>query len=205
MKERFASILFSEADLEAVVQQAVAAYLGHVHDVESQMLVSLEADLADLSPGDLPTPIDREALMAALHAALNAATTAAQGEFQGMVGRELVSWVAAEVLTMAAAQLATSAGILSAGGASGWATFGAGIVIGLVVDAVVTEFYNQHFDPVGELSGKLDASLSQMETLILQGTNESAGLQGRLHDYSARRNRFRRQAIQQAVLKPVTF
>lgn len=205
MQDRFAAILFSEADLEAVVQQVVAAYLGYVNDVESQMLVSLEADLADLSPGDLPTPIDREALTAALHAALSTATTAAQGDFQGMVGRELVSWVASEVLTMAAAQLATSAGILGAGGASGWATFGAGLVIGLIVDAVVTEIYNQHFDPVDELSSQLEATLSQMETLILQGTNESAGLQGRLHDYSARLNFIRRQAIQQAVLTPVTF
>ncbi|MBC7819950.1 MAG: hypothetical protein IAG10_23960 [Planctomycetaceae bacterium] len=200
MKERFAAILFSEADLEAVVEQAAAAFLTHVNDVESQMLVNLEADLANLGGSALPAVVDRSTLNAALQTALQEAATAAQADFRGMVGREIVSWVAAEVLTVAAAQLATSAGILGTGAASSWGTFGAGIVVGLIVDAVVTEIYNQQFDPIGELSRTLDASLSQMESLILQGTSDSAGLHGRLHDYSSRRNVTRREAIQKAVL-----
>ena len=205
MRDRFAETVFADADLEALVEHVVASYLRHVDDVESQMLVALKADLEQLSPGNRPAVVNRAALESTLQAALQQATTAAQAEFRGMVGRELVSWVAAEVLTVAAAQLATSAGILGTGAASGWATFGAGIVIGLIVDAVVTEIYQQQFDPIGELSATLDASLTQMEALILNGTTDAAGLQQRLHDYTARRNVARRQAIQQAVLTPVTF
>lgn len=205
MRDRFASIVFADADLEALVQHVVASYLRHVDDVESQMLVALKADLAELSPAEHPAVVDRAELESALQAALQQATTAVQAEFRGMVGRELVSWVAAEVLTVAAAQLATSAGILGTGAASGWATFGAGIVIGLIVDVVVTEIYHQQFDPVGELSATLEASLTQIEALILEGTTDAAGLQQRLQDYTSRRNVARREAIQEAVLTTVAF
>lgn len=205
MKARFAATLFSDADLEEVVQQVAASYLTYLSDVESQMLVNLEADLADLSVGNLPAVVDRAALSTALQSALQDASTAAHADFRGMVGREIVSWVASEVLTVAAAQLATSAGLLGTGAASSWGTFGASIVVGLIIDAVVTEIYNQQFDPTGELSRKLDASLDQIEALILQGTDDSAGLHGRLRDYSSQRNATRRQAIQQAVQAPLAI
>jgi hypothetical protein len=124
---------------------------------------------------------------------------------RGRVCSEIVSWVATEVLTVAAAQLATSAGILGTGAASSWDTFGTSIVLGLIVDAVVQEIYAQQFDPIGTLSQKLDASLDEMESLILQGTSDSAGLHGCLRDYSSQRNAKRRQAIQQAVLAPLAI
>ncbi len=205
MKERFEAILFTEGDLQTVVEQAVRTYLRHVDDVESEMLVHLRADLEDLSPTSLPAAVDQAALAATLQAALQAATLSVQGELRGDVGREIVSFIVSEIVTVTAAQLATSAGILGTGAATGWATFGTGLLVGLAVDAAVSEIYNEQFNPVGELSSKLDASLKQMESLILRGTPDSAGLRARLDDYSARRNAVRRQAIYRAVVSPAMF
>ncbi len=205
MKERFEAMLFTEGDLQTVVEQAVRTYLRHVDDVESEMLVQLRADLEGMSPDSLPAAVDQAALAATLQAALQEATLNVQGELRGDVGREIVGFIVSEILTVTAAQLATSAGILGTGAATGWASFGTGLIVGFVVDAVVSEIYNQQFNPVGELSAKLNASLNQMESLILQGTPDSAGLRARLDDYSTRRNTVRRQAIQRAVLSPAVF
>ncbi len=200
LQREFEGRLFSEAELKQLVQQTVNACLRHTDDVEAQMLVRLKADLDRLPDQSVSTGIDIDALQATLQTALHQVATAAQAELGAAVGREVVSYVAGEALTYAGAQLATSAGILTTGAGSSWATLGVGIVVSLIADAIVTEIYNQQFDPAGKLAEMLNSQLDQMESLILQGTSASPGLQSRLMDYTARRNAARRQLIQQAVL-----
>ena len=60
-------------------------------------------------------------------------------------------------------------------------------MVGLIVDTVVSELYNHTYDPVGELTRKLNGHLTVMEDLILEGTDESPGLRGSLEEYAARR------------------
>lgn len=146
------------------------------------------------------TALDRSAIAATLESALRDAVASAQGDLKAAVGRELASWIAGEILAQATIQLATSTGILSTGAASGTVTFGVGIVVGLIVDAIVTEIYNQAYDPAGKLSDTLNSHLRQLETLVLEGSDNSAGLLPRLRDYSRQRSDGRRSAIQRAIL-----
>ena len=200
LKERFDSMVFSQAQLDAVVEQVVATYLRHLDDIESQMLVRLEADLSNLPTDSFAPTMDRAALTQTLEAALRDAVNAAQGELKAAVGRELASWIAGEILTHATIQLATSSGILGTGAASGTVTFGVSVVVGLIVDAIVTEIYNRVYDPAGELTKRIDSHLYDLERLILEGSPNAPGLVPRLRDYASQRGNSRRAALHNVVL-----
>ncbi len=200
LKERFEAMVFSEPQLDAVVEEVVATHLRHIEDVESQMLVRLEADLSNLPSGSFGPTMDRAALSQALGNALRDAVNSARGELKAAVGRELASWIAGEILTHATLQLATSSGILGTGAASGTVTFGVGVVVGLIVDAIVTKIYNHVYDPAGELAKQLDSHLYRLEELILEGNSDAPGLMPRLRDYSRDRGNSRGSALRNAVL-----
>ncbi len=200
LEERFAARIFSPEQLAKVVEQAAAGYLRHLDDVDAIVLVNLQADLADASPGELRAGVDPQAIGQALDTAIRDAVRAVEADFRGLVGQQLVSFVAGEVLTLASIEFATSAGILSVGASSGVVTFGVGIIVGIIVDYIVSWAYDKLVDPAGEMSSKLNQKLSELENLILFGNGVQAGLEGRLQEYAQRRSQVRNVAIQSAVL-----
>jgi hypothetical protein len=202
LEQKFSERLFSPEQLENAVEAAVGAYLKHLEDVDSQLLVRLQADLSDLPTEKLPQGIDRAAIRRLVDEALKEAKKAAEIDFGGMVGREIASLVAGEVLAAAAVELGTSTGILGAGAASGTVTFGAGLVVGIIADYAVSWAYEKMFDPIGELSKRVNAQLDQLEQMILVGGGAKPGLQRRLQDYSSRRNKAREAAIKAAIFPP---
>jgi len=200
LEERFTAHVFSPEALEALVQSVVAGYLQHLEDVDSQLLVRLQADLSDMPSAQLSLNMDRRGIEEAIQKAMSQAIGALEADFRGAVGMELVGWVAADVLTTAAFELASSAGILAAGTASGTVTFGVGLVVSLIVDAIISWVYDEVFDPVGELTRTVDGTLLELEGLILGGDDNTPGLVQRLHDYAMRRSQTRNRAILTAVL-----
>lgn len=200
MEKQFSARIFSPEQLESAVESAVRSYMKRLDDIDSQLLVKLQADLASVPAGQLPPWIDRGAVRQVINEALRQAKTAAASELGGAVQREIISFVASEVLTQAAAQLATSSGILGAGAASSVATFGAGLVVGFIADCAVSWAYDKLYDPVGELTRKLNGQLDRLERLILVGTVKRPGLEWRLRYYSLRRSKARDAAIRTAIL-----
>lgn len=200
LQEQFAARIFAPEQLESAVESAVTAYMKHLEDVDSQLLVKLQADLSGVPQEQFSPGIDRDAIRRVVEAALREARTAAAGDFRGMVGREIASMVAGEILSAAAVQLATSAGILGAGAASSTVTFGAGLVVGVIADWAVSWAYDQLYDPVGELTKKMDEQLGQLEQMILVGDAKRPGLEKRLQDYASRRGQARDAAIRGAIL-----
>ncbi len=124
-------------------------------------------------------------------------------DFKGAVGVQIASFIAGEVLTMATVQLATSAGILTAGAVSGPWTFGIGIVVGFAADVAVTHAYDKLYDAVGKLTKQVNGQLDQLERAILFGSPRRPGLERRLRDYSLRRSQARESTISGAILHPV--
>jgi hypothetical protein len=90
-------------------------------------------------------------------------------------------------------QLGVSTRILAAGATSGWVTFGAGLVIGILVDFAI----QQYSDPVSELALELDGRLEDLKNAILYGYPESPGLVFRLREFAEARALARRDAIQE--------
>lgn len=200
LQQEFEGTIFSGGELDQLLQQTLSTYLRETDDIEAQMLVRLQADLDQLPAGSLPSLVDVNQLRAVLGDALQQAAQSARTELGAAVGRELVSYVAGEVLTIAATQLATSAGVLTVGAGSSWATMGVGVVVGIIIDALVSKLYEWRFNPAGKLARVLNNELDQLESLILHGTSQSPGLRDRLSQYTALRNAARRQAIERAIL-----
>jgi hypothetical protein len=199
LDDQFSEHIFSDEQLEGAIESSVSAYLRHLDDVDSQLLVRLQVDLSDVPKEQFAPSIDHDAIQQLLDNALSEAKAAAESDFGPTVGREIASLVAGEVLTVVAAELATSSGILSAGAASGTVTLGVGLVVGVIADYAVTWMYEKAYDPRGELSKRVNQQLDQLEQLIVVGSSEQPGLQKRLEDYSLRRSQAREAAIRAAI------
>jgi hypothetical protein len=200
LNEQFAIHVFPPEALEAAVQSAVAGHVRRLDDVDSELLVRLEADLESMPNLELSAGIDRHAIQDSLDAAVRQAIEAVQAELLPGAGLELVSYVAGEVLTSATFSLGASTGILSVGTASGVVTFGVGLVVGIIVDAVVSWVYDAMYDPVGQLTLRINQTLDELEQTILAGSDDAPGLVGRLQDYAARRGHARNATIRSVVL-----
>ena len=74
---------------------------------------ALKADLSCVPSEQFSPGVDPAAIRQLIDAALRQAKTAATGDFRGMVGREIASLVAGEVLSAIAVELGTSTGILA--------------------------------------------------------------------------------------------
>lgn len=203
LQQQFSKRIFSPEQLQAAVEAVVTAYMRHLDDVDSQLLVRLEADLSGIPAEQFTPGIDRDAIRQVIAEALRQAREASTADFGGMVGREIASLIAGQVLTTVALQLAASTGILSAGAASGAVTFGAGLVVGVVADCIVSWAYDKAYDPVGTLTKRVNGQLDRLEQSILRGTAEKPGLEQRLREYSLRRRQSRESAISGAILVPV--
>lgn len=198
LQERFGSFLFTPEELDGVVKGSLDGYLSYLRDVDAELLVRLQADLADIPLESLSTELNHDRIQQLLAEAMQSAAVAAEGDLKGMVGREVVSMTAGEILTVVGMRLMTSAGILSAGASSGAVSLGAGLAAGIAADFVVSEIYDQMFDPVGELRRQIDLKLSEVEALILSGTEETPGLESFLREYSGHRSQARQKALDSA-------
>lgn len=152
LADQFSDHIFSDEQLDEAIEASVSAYLRALDDTDSQLLVRLQADLADAPKEQFAPSIDHDAIRQLLDNALREAKTAAESEFGPAVGREVASLVAGELLTAVAGELAVQCGILSAGAASGTVTLGVGLVVGVIADYLVTWMYEKAYDPRGELT-----------------------------------------------------
>jgi hypothetical protein len=99
------------------------------------------------------------------------------------------------VLTQVAVRLGVSAGILGAGASTSWATFGAGLVVGLIVDQLVSWIWDWWADPRGSLATELNAKLDSLHALIVDGDAQTPGLRTALGEFARHRAELRRAAV----------
>ena len=199
LREEFDRLVFSQEQLDDQIKSVISDFLRDVQNIESEMLVRLKADLANLPDGTLGGSINSEDLGSKLDAAMRDAVAATQAELRASVGLEIASFIAGEIVTQASIQLATSSGILGAGALSGPVTFGISTVVGLMVDQIVSEIYTQAFDPAGELSNKVNEHLAGMESLVYHGSPNSPGLIARIQEIARKRLEARDAAIYGAL------
>lgn len=195
LKEQFEKQVLSGAKLEKAIEQCVLEFLDDIHSIESKMLVDLKADLADF-PGEYTiSQMSEEELQSHFDSAIQNAMLVAGVDLQSNISSQLVSIVVGEVLTQLAVRMGVSAGILGTGAASGWATLGIGVVVGIVIDQVVMSIWNQWNNPQGNLVDTLNHQLDVMQVVICLGDNETQGLQQRFEQIARARAQVRQTAV----------
>jgi hypothetical protein len=195
LKEQFERQIFTSGELESAVKQAVRERIVQVRDIENQMLVALRADIEGLPELALFDALRAEAFETRFEHVRAQASELVSEDLSSNIESQLVSLVAGEVMAQVAIRMGVSAGILSTGASSGWATFGVGLVAGVVIDQLVTRIWDWWSEPQEELSYQLAKQLSVVHDLICQGDEKSEGLDGRFRNWTAQRNGIRRQAI----------
>lgn len=195
LRRTFDDHLFKPGDLSGAIEQSARGYANALEGVENQMLVRLREDLSDLPPAALPQFADPSSLATAYDSALARALEHVGTNVEVDVAALLVSIVTEEVLTQVAVRLGVSAGILGAGAGASWATLGAGVVIGLIVDQLVTWVWDWWADPRGNLAADMNRKLADLHRLIVEGDEQTPGLRPTLAEFARQRCDVRRTAV----------
>jgi hypothetical protein len=202
LNEAFQSQVLSSEDLENVIVEVVQNYLKEVRAAESQMLVDIRADLEDFPSVSFTDWKNDDALQARFEQAIAVALASSGQDLQSSVGGQLVSLVAGEVLAQVAVRMGVSAGILGAGAASGWATFGLGVVVGVIIDQIVSHVWSFVNDPEKELTHEVQKQIDSLQTLLCDGDDQVTGLTQHFHRIGVERAQLRFIAIEGLFASP---
>ena len=154
--ERFDKHIFTPQQLSDKVKDIVENSARDLDQEQNNLAVAIRKELLSrpLEPGEIPVAHEE------LTKAIDRAVTAAQRDaLKGAAGL-VVAEVTATVASQAMARLGISAGLLSAGAATSWWTFGAGAAVGLGV-SVLWDWID---DPAGDIQRNLEASLDSLGT-----------------------------------------
>jgi hypothetical protein len=195
LKEQFELHVLKGADLTKAIEQAVTEFLAEIRSLESQMLVDLRVDVEDLSHQYDIGLMDAVQLQSHFDAAIENAKQVSGIDLQSNISSQLVSIVVGEVLTQVAVRLGVSAGILGVGAASGWATLGIGVVVGLVIDQIVSAIWAQWSDPTKNLDAELTYQLKMMQHVLCYGDEHTKGLVQQFEAIAKTRAVLRRIAV----------
>lgn len=201
IREEFEKAIFRPTQLGDAVSLVLASYMRHIESLEGQMLVRIRADAADFPSAYLLARIDEDRVRASYDEAVSRAIEAAGGGIRNDATTEVISIIVGEVLTQVAIRLGVSAGILGTGASSSWMTLGIGVVVGLIVDQIVSWLWDWYADPRDNLATQIDAKLDEINRLIVDGSDGVTGLRERLRQFARERAVVRRQAVL-ALLRP---
>jgi len=216
LSEAFARHVFSQDELREVMEGAVNAYLFDLEGVESEMLVKLRADLADLDHSDQPVPSylrDDEAFRQEYRQLADQVTRTLRLDLGVTLGREVGVLVASEVATQAAlqaartaaAEMGVEAGVLGSGAASTVATLGVGLVIAIIVDYVLDAVFKAAgYDPAEKIANQVRDSLDKMEAALIGDPgffsfSKPGALRQRLGKLHEARSKLRRETVGQLL------
>ena len=199
LRSKFEENIFTPEQFETVIRQSVDGYLDELQSIESRMLVDLRADLEDFPAESVLRSLDAKQWQDTFDDAIAKATAATSDQIGSDVGTQLVSIITGEVLTQVAVRLGVSSGILTSGAVSGWATFGVGIVVGLVIDQLVTIAWDHWTDPKGKLTKQLNMKLQEINILVRNGDSQVQGLRSRFRQIADHRAALRKDAIMEIL------
>lgn len=199
LRSKFEEFVFTPEQFEKVIRQSVDGYLAELRSIESKMLVDLKADLDDFPADSALRRLDATQWQDSFDDAIAKATAAASDQIGSDVATQLVSIITGEVLAQVAVRLGVSSGILTTGAASGWATFGVGVAIGLVIDQLVTIAWDHWSDPKGKLTKQLNMKIQEINILIRNGDSQVQGLRARFRQIADQRAVLRKDAIMELL------
>jgi hypothetical protein len=199
LRKMFAEQLFSDQELTKAIEQVASGYGDSVSDIENQMLVRLRQDIVGLPDAHLPEFENLARLQTAYAEALSKAQSHVGTSVSNDVTQLVMSVVVQEVVTQVAVRLGVSAGVLSASAGSSWATFGLSIVVGVIIDQVVSWVWDIWADPKGALADEMNKKIGELERMIVDGDEKSPGLRQRLTDFSKQRSDLRRSAVHELI------
>jgi hypothetical protein len=187
--------LLSEEQLQATLQSAIDGYLQGERDIEDQLLVKLQHDLAGLHPQAHVGQLDDEAVQAIKARIFNDASGHALASLKAEITRQIGAVVLGELLTQLLMRSALR-GTLACSEVMSW---GVGLAACLAVDQALELAWNRWLDPAGKLTEVLTIHIDGLRDLAIEGKPECPGLRPRLEELARQRGVLRREAILQSI------
>lgn len=206
LKDEFAKIVFSEAELTKAITQATEDYVRDVNAIENALLTKVRADIQDFPEcaAILSATNSDDLFRARFASTVTQLSQSTQTDLQAaagqLVGSEIAAVIAIQVGKAIATRLGVSAGIIGTGTALGPETLGVSIIAGVVVDQAVSWVVGWFYDPTAEIEGKLRTQLEGLSTLIVNGDEKTRGLIQEFTTLAERRKTIRDSALQQMIL-----
>ena len=181
LRDRFEETVFSSKELEELLRSVVEGYVQELRGMENELLVKIRADLADGALADLKADArfrTDTAFRGEYAKSLEAAASVMAKDLKVQIGREVVTWVGADIATTitisvagnVATRFGVSAAILSTGAASTVATLGVGVAACVIIDALMDWIFQAvGYDPAGDVRTEIDEALEDFEGLLLFG------------------------------------
>lgn len=156
VEELFATHIFTKDELAARLQRTIKDAVLDMEGIQNRLAVKLRQEIT----GSNSATLDGTAVAAEFRKSIEQIVAASQWDAEKAAGALVVSEVVSAIGTQVLIRLGVSAGILGAGAANSWWSFGGSVVIGLIVDAL----WEWIDDPTGDVErevGKAIDSLAQ--------------------------------------------
>ena len=176
--KKFGEHIFTNEQLANAVKRAVEGGVKDLESIENELAVALRQVILgrSLAPDEIPIAAEE------FKNAVERIVAASQSDAAKSAGSLVVSEVAAQVATQVFVRLGVSAGILGAGAANSWWSFGAALVIGIIVDVI----WNWIDDPEGDIEREIITALEKLSsdasTAIEEEMNKVISQRGELWD-----------------------
>ena len=174
VEEKFEQHIFTKQDLAKALKGAIERGVKDIESIQNKLAVTLEQEIS----GQSPSP--DEVLMTAeeFKKVMESMVAASQWDVAKFAGRS----VASEVATIVLVRLGVSAGLLAAGAANLWWSFGATLVITIVVDQIWEWIDNPAGDIEREMITALDKLSQDASTAIEEEMNKKITQRSELWD-----------------------
>lgn len=195
LEEKFREHVLDRDELKKSLDSIVNQLIKTIQDTEYKMLMNLRADVPDLPPSHPLKQWDDTRLLKEFQKLLGAAEQKVRAQTSDELGRDLGTLIVCELSGIIFRRIAVSLGILGASGATAVETLGFTLVIGLVIDEIISWIGDWLFDPKGELVKDLNTKLDEVRDKILKGTDSEPGLRTVLKEMSEQRSKLRREVV----------
>ena len=154
--EKFDQHIFNSEELATTVKRSIEDAIKDIDGIENHLAVALREEILgrSLAPNEIPVAAEN------FRQSIERLIAASQWDATKSAGSLVVSEVAAQIATQVFIKLGVSAGILSTSAANSWWSFGAALVIGLVVD-FMWEWID---DPAGDIEREIVVALEDLAT-----------------------------------------
>ena len=184
--QKFNQHIFTQEDLALAVKRTVEASIKDLEGIENELAVAMRQEMLgrSLRPDEVPIASDK------FKSAIALLVTASQWDTTKSAGSLVVSEVVAQVATQVLVRLGISGGILAAGASTSVWTAGAGIAIGLVVDAI----WSWIDDPAEDIEREMIQALNKLSS------ESSAAIRDEMNKVVAQRSALWTKAINEVDL-----
>jgi len=156
VSQKFDAHIFSSDELAAAMRRSIEGAVRDLEGIENELAVALRQEILgrSLAPNEIPIASDE------FKTAITRMVVASQRDAAKTAGNLVVSEIASQVGSQVFVRLGVSSGILTAGAANSWWSFGAALVIGVAVD-MIWEWVD---DPAGDIEREMIVALDNLST-----------------------------------------